>query len=325
MPSQTSPPTVQKSHSLPARLRLPNIQPNHKNVPQIARHDPIFSPENGPWGIPYKPFPQPICRGGGAPSSFSYTYIITSNFLAASTQFPNLPIYSSILSPDSPYLSSLQTCLQSRPQLNPLLPIKPDIPPWLYNCPTIRVDLANLPKQDDCVYRALIAEIMAEYPNHTVCFTDGSRTEGKTGYAYSIGHLTIKKRMRNSASVFSAELSAIHACLIQLTRRPPHQNYILLSDSLSSLTSLKDNSSSNPIVQRILLTLHTLTSINSTITFIWIPGHVGLPGHEKVDQAAKESTHLPRITDPTPSPAYDLKNYYRSSILTTWHGLWANQ
>ena len=44
-----------------------------------------------------------------------------------------------------------------------------------------------------------------------------------------------------------------------------------------------------------------------------------------VDDATKESILLPKITDPSPSPSYDFKYYYRSLVLTAWHNLWTNQ
>ena len=61
------------------------------------------------------------------------------------------------------------------------------------------------------------------------------------------------------------------------------------------------------------------------MVFIWIPSHVGFPDHDKVDQAAKDSTLLPKITDPSPSPPYDLKKYYHSHIMKAWYNLWKGQ
>ena len=43
-----------------------------------------------------------------------------------------------------------------------------------------------------------------------------------------------------------------------------------------------------------------------------------------MDLAAKQSLLLPTITDPCPSPAYDLKSYYRSLILSSWHDHWSS-
>ena len=73
-----------------------------------------------------------------------------------------------------------------------------------------------------------------------------------------------------------------------------------MTDSLSSLHSLADPFSINPIVQRIHLNIHTLTSINSLITFVWIPGHIGLPEHDAVNYAATQATFLPQISDFSP-------------------------
>ena len=94
---------------------------------------------------------------------------------------------------------------------------------------------------------------------------------------------------------------AIFACLSHTSQLPPNSNFLLLTDSLSSLHSLTDLYSINPLVQRIHLTHLTLNSINSKITFVWIPGHIGLPEHDAVDLAAKQALLFPQVTDNTPS------------------------
>jgi len=55
-----------------------------------------------------------------------------------------------------------------------------------------------------------------------------------------------------------------------------------------------------------------------------MPGHIGHPQHDRVDQAAKEATRFQKVSDPTPAPLYDLKNLYRHRILASWHNLWKN-
>ena len=69
-------------------------------------------------------------------------------------------------------------------------------------------------------------------------------------------------------------------------------HYLLLTDSLSSLQSIRDPESTNPITQRIHIVLQTLSTIQSSAIFIWIPGHIGHPQHDRVDQAAKEAKNL---------------------------------
>ena len=166
---------------------------------------------------------------------------------------------------------------------------------------------------------------MDEYPDHTFCFTDGSKNNLRIGYAYSIGDSIHSHRLRNSASIFTAELSAILSCLSHLANLPPQSKFLLLSDSLSSLQSILDPFSLNPLTQLIHITLYTLSSIQTSVTFVWIPGHIDLPEHDAVDLAAKSASASPKITDPRPSPSSDLKTYYRSLILDSWYSHWAAQ
>jgi len=139
---------------------------------------------------------------------------------------------------------------------------------------------------------------------------------------FSIQDLLVSNRRKNSASIFTAELNAILACLSHLTHRPSRHNYLLLTDSLSSL--LRDPESTNIITQRIHIVLQTLSTMQSSVIFIWIPGHIGHPQHDRVDQAAKEATRFSGISDPTPAPLYDLENLYRYRILASWHNHWKN-
>ena len=118
---------------------------------------------------------------------------------------------------------------------------------------------------------------------------------------------------------------AIFSGLSHISQLPPNNKYLLLSDSLSSLHSLQNPSPSNSLVQRILLVLHSLNSINCEVSFIWIPGHINLKEHDAVDLAAKHATSLPRITDNSPIPASDFMNHFRQLILQKWNLHWKNQ
>jgi len=73
------------------------------------------------------------------------------------------------------------------------------------------------------------------------------------------------------------------------------------------LHSLSNHFSANPLIQRIHLTLYSLHSIDSQITFTWIPGHIGFFEHDAVDKAAKQVTSSPKTTDIPASPSLTLK------------------
>ena len=129
-------------------------------------------------------------------------------------------------------------------------------------------------------------------------------------------------QIRNMASVFTAEQIAILSCLSHIAHSPSNHRYLLLSDSLASLYSLQDSSSSNPLIQRILLIFHSLNIVDCQVTSVWIPGHINLPEHDAVDSAAKHATSLPKITDNSPLPYDDFKNHYRHLILCKWNLLY---
>ena len=188
--------------------------------------------------------------------------ILTSNFLVALSQFPQISIYQSIFSHPKPNCLShptkhirtnLESSINRELKLNALPPITSSFPPWAFPQPNIRLDLTELPKTNDSVFRKHITKLLDESPEHILCLTDGSKVNKKTAYAYSINNQIKAYRIRNSASVYAAELNAILACVAQIAQLKPQQNYLLLTDSLLSLQALADPLSTNPLIQRIHL------------------------------------------------------------------------
>ena len=243
-------------------------------------------------------------------------------------QFPQLPIHNSILHPP-PYLPSTHKKhirLQFEHSLDksfsaiPLQPIHTSSPPWILPPPNTRFDLTDISTTDKTTHVKHIRKLLQEFPNHTLCLTDGSKSKSRNraAYAYSIDGSVKSYRIRNIASIFTAELMAIFACLSHLSQLPSNSKFILLTDSLSSLHSIMDPYTTHCLIQRIHLTLLSLESINTQITFIWIPGHIDLPEHDAVDRAAQQATRYTKITDHSLLPASDYRNYYRSLILQKW-------
>jgi len=114
----------------------------------------------------------------------------------------------------------------------------------------------------------------------------------------------------------------IFSCLSEL---PPNSKYILLTDSLSSLHLINDPFNPNPIIKRIYHVLSTLNSLRSTVTFIWVPCHIGFLEHDAVDLAAKETSSQTSITDKLNLPHAQYRNYYRSHITKLWKSYWKTQ
>ena len=275
-----------------------------------------------------------LCAEAAEPPLSYRRLILTSNFLSTVSQFPQLPIYNPIFLtettppsiPNNKHIRHhFELALQKSFKAHPLQPIYTLSPPWTFTPPSIRLDLTQLSAPKNIIYLQHIRSLIQEYPHHTLCLSDGSKSKTETAYAYSINGNIISHRIHNIASIHTAELMAIFACISQISQLPPNNNFLLLTDSLTSLHSLTDPYSTNPLVQRIHLTLLTLNSINSNITFVWIPGHIGLPEHDAVDRAAKQALLFSQLTDNTPAPVSDYKNHYRSLILQSWYTFWKNQ
>jgi len=80
------------------------------------------------------------------------------------------------------------------------------------------------------------------------------------------------------------------------------QDYLIISDSLATLTAISDIYFTHVLVQRLLTLLTTDSSVGRNVIFFWVPGHIGISGNERVDRTAKLPGHI-RTSTLTPSPA----------------------
>ena len=133
-------------------------------------------------------------------------------------------------------------------------------------------------------------ELKSQYPDHVAVYTDGSTDGDNVGCASVSDFHTSKARLRDNSSIFSAEVQAIYLALNFIASNN-NRNFIIFSDSLSVLQSLQNRNLSNPLVQQLLIKHHELSS-NRNIIFCWLPSHVGIPGNEEADSAAKSSLDL---------------------------------
>jgi len=89
----------------------------------------------------------------------------------------------------------------------------------------------------------------------------------------------IQHKLPAITNIFTAENFAILEA-IKLANSLPTNNFLILSDSLSVLTALKNPWPKNEITQT---TQSELINTQKNIDFMWVPSHVTIKGNEMAD------------------------------------------
>jgi len=133
------------------------------------------------------------------------------------------------------------------------------------------------------------------------------------------GNVTKTTRLPNKSSIFRAELHAISLALAVIVRSK-EKNFIIFSDSMSSLEAISGFKLEIDIVQNIIKDYTHLANSGKTIIFCWIPSHVNIRGNERADTAAKSALSLP-VTN-MKLPARELLPCISNFCLDEWQGIW---
>jgi ribonuclease HI len=183
--------------------------------------------------------------------------------------------------------------------------------------------LAKRAKPHQKSFQSTYNQIIGDHPTHVKIFTDGSKEDEKVAAAaVSDGRVSLC-RLPDNASIFTAELRAILMAtkIIETSHR---KNFLILVDSISCIQAIENRNWSNPNVLEILIKLHHLVSSGISITFMWIPSHIGIRGNTAADTAAKLALSS-TITD-CKVPYSDFKPLINSpgwnSVSTGWTSGW---
>ncbi|WP_179116290.1 ribonuclease H family protein, partial [Solemya velum gill symbiont] len=200
----------------------------------------------------------------------------------------------------------------------------PHIPPWFLYPPPVDLSLHDYLKTttSPLVYRSLFAEVRDRYPSHTPIYTDGSKDTNCAAAAAFFEGSIFSSRLPDFSSIYSAELHAILLVLPHLFTSTSN-DFILFSDSLSSLQALSHFNIKNPLILQIIELYHTLQSKGKSLIFCWIPGHTGILGNEIADRAAKLA-----LLDPiaiTHVPYHDFRPLIQQYIHSFRQSEWALQ
>ena len=157
--------------------------------------------------------------------------------------------------------------------------------------------------------------------NYEEIYTYGSKDGDIVAAAAVSEDFIVQIRLPDKSSIFSAELKAILMAL-RLIEESDKGNFVVFSDSLSSLMALRGTSFDNPLVLKVREEYSHLVQQGKLISFVWIPSHVGIRGNEEADKAAKDALQL-QISN-FKIPFKDFKSEIRKHIKEVWQEQWDN-
>ena len=191
-------------------------------------------------------------------------------------------------------------------------------PRWLLKQPSLN----KLPKNKThpLIYREKLNNIQEIYPNYQHIYTDGSKSNFGTGCGAVLHKKSRKKCFPKEASIFSAEIYAINLAL-DLISTSNSKKFIIHSDSISVLQSLKYTKLENPLIIKIFNKLNSLIHSKKVI-FCWIPSHIGIQGNDKADSLAKTATNMTPDKKNIKTPYTDLKPKIKQIVTKKWQQLW---
>ena len=163
----------------------------------------------------------------------------------------------------------------------------PECPPWLLQQPNILFNLSDLRKGDTCplIFQRMLQELFSRFSRHRKVYTYGTKEDKRTAISFVYDDHEFSCRINDEASICTAELLAIEAA-VDYIYESSDEEFMIITDSLSSLQALKSQKLNNPIVSNILHMCHYL-SRHKDIVFCWVPSHIGIQGNELADVLAK--------------------------------------
>ena len=124
----------------------------------------------------------------------------------------------------------------------------PSKEPWTLNPPKIILDLHKNKKTEveSHIFKNEFLEIKSNYKHYLSIYTDGSKQDEKVACSVISPNFTDSIRLPDNSSIFTAEAKAIDIALYHI-RDQSEKQFIIYSDSLSVLKSLKDLHHRKPI------------------------------------------------------------------------------
>ena len=210
-------------------------------------------------------------------------------------------------------------------------------PPWLVALPEVDRSLTLEVSKNEAP-NILVAlsrdKIDQEYSQYVQIYTDASKNpSGKVGigcYIRSFASspdIEMEARLTDDVAVQTGEMVAIKMALeniCQLEQTTTHRRYAIFTDSLSTIDNLASSRSrSRPNLLSDMIDL--LHNINSQITVVWVPSHIGITGNERADQLANMGSKRQHIDIDVGVELQEMYGRVDTYINKLWQEHWNNQ
>ena len=197
----------------------------------------------------------------------------------------------------------------------------PQTPPWIIKTPKVILELNehSKTKTHSSTYQEKFHNILQYHPDHLYVFTDGSKDNGRAACVAFFNKTVLQKALPKKSSIFTAEARAIDLAL-NIISKSKHKKFIIFSDSLSVLLSLRNKKFQNPLIIELLSRLDSMSN-RKEIIICWTLSHIGVRGNERADSAAKSALDL--TPDKSRIPYTDLKPTINKFLHTKWQQ-WSN-
>ena len=128
------------------------------------------------------------------------------------------------------------------------------------------------------------------HPDHLYVYTDGSNDNGRAACMAVLNKIVLKKALPRESSIFTTEARAIDLAL-NIISKSKHKKFIIFSDSLSVLLSLRNKKFQNPLIIKLLSRFNSISN-RKEIIICWTPSHIGVRENERANSTAKSALDL---------------------------------
>lgn len=157
------------------------------------------------------------------------------------------------------------------------------------NLTNINTSLTKLPRGSTsrATYNACLNNILQNCRNSFRIYTDASKIQNNVGIAIVSNKDTYTYKLSSDYTSSEAEAVAILRAL-DYALAENFNDYIILSDSLTTISCIQNINTASDVVNSILCLIHAHQLKGNLIQLIWIPSHNAIEGNDKADRLAKQ-------------------------------------